>query len=430
MLAASACSADPNCSIDEDCFAGEICRGDVCEKGERDTTDSPNNEDPNNADPNNADPNNANPNNADPNNADPNNANPNNADPNNSNPNNANPNNDDERTFVDLAAGEVFTCALDSDAQLWCWGRNTDGQLSIDPSIVTASSPQRVMGIDDVTAIAAAREHRCALRADGTVWCWGRDYGITDGSSVMSIVSTPTEMPISDIVQLEMGGYSACALESDRRSLSCWGLTIANNPPLFDEDVQDFAVGDDHACAVLASGAVRCWGSSSYDAVATGDPVQGIEGATQIAAGERHTCAIADGDVYCWGWNNEGQCGRPPVDFQEKFEMPQQVEGVSDATEIYAGSTYSCALHDSDRLTCWGGLLGHESHVYTDLLIVGPTQLFGLGRGVTSATAGFIHGCAAKGADLYCWGDNSDRQLAQEGDSFRHEKPARVQFPE
>ena len=30
---------------------------------------------------------------------------------------------------------------------------------------------------------------------------------------------------------------------------------------------------------------------------------------TAIAAGEFHTCAVADGKAYCWGWNPSGQLG-------------------------------------------------------------------------------------------------------------------------
>ena len=30
---------------------------------------------------------------------------------------------------------------------------------------------------------------------------------------------------------------------------------------------------------------------------------------TAISAGENHTCVVADGRAYCWGWNVSGQLG-------------------------------------------------------------------------------------------------------------------------
>jgi hypothetical protein len=75
-----------------------------------------------------------------------------------------------------LAAGAYHTCLLQSGA-VFCWGRNTDGQLGIG---ATSSflPPTMVPGITTAVAIAAGGYHTCALLAGGTVMCWGNnDHG-------------------------------------------------------------------------------------------------------------------------------------------------------------------------------------------------------------------------------------------------------------
>ncbi len=71
-------------------------------------------------------------------------------------------------------------------------------------------------------------------------------------------------------------------------------------------NIVDLAAGTDHACAVLGTGEVACWGDIEPAPVAT-DPrapalVPGVSGATAIAAADGGTCALLKtGEVWCWG---------------------------------------------------------------------------------------------------------------------------------
>ena len=82
--------------------------------------------------------------------------------------------------------------------------------------------------------------------------------------------------------------------------------------------------GESHACALTGGGGVDCWGSNTEGelgdntTVTSGAPVVvlgaggtgTLSGATIIAAGEVHTCALLDtGGVDCWGLNASGQLG-------------------------------------------------------------------------------------------------------------------------
>lgn len=90
-------------------------------------------------------------------------------------------------TFTRIAVGKQFTCALDQEGLVWCWGRNDVGQLgrgTIEPGCPaweeykhmcpgTDVSPQRVATDVHFTEIDAGRNHACGLAQDGTVYCWG-----------------------------------------------------------------------------------------------------------------------------------------------------------------------------------------------------------------------------------------------------------------
>ena len=93
---------------------------------------------------------------------------------------------------------------------------------------------------------------------------------------------------------------------------------------LSDEAV-DIALGFRHSCAKLSSGGMECWGYAATNALgrwAGGDDlcagsqsksvgaVMGLHEATirSLSAGMDTTCALmTDGELYCWGWNEEGQ---------------------------------------------------------------------------------------------------------------------------
>ncbi|RMF19355.1 MAG: hypothetical protein D6761_00600 [Candidatus Dadabacteria bacterium] len=86
--------------------------------------------------------------------------------------------------FVTLSAGGTHTCAIDTAGRLWCWGSNVDSQLGVNwtsdaaigaPAIAT---PIEVGPETPWSAIRAARFGTCGLRADGSLWCWGRHRAV------------------------------------------------------------------------------------------------------------------------------------------------------------------------------------------------------------------------------------------------------------
>lgn len=90
-----------------------------------------------------------------------------------------------------VAAGGNDCLALTTDGSVWAWGGNVwawggsgYGQLG-DGSTTAHDKPQKVGGLDGVTAVAAGGGFSLALRQDGTAWSWGGNgHGeLGDGTS-------------------------------------------------------------------------------------------------------------------------------------------------------------------------------------------------------------------------------------------------------
>jgi len=187
------------------------------------------------------------------------------------------------------------------------------------------------------------------------------------------------------------------------------------------------AAGENHTCALIASGIVKCWGANyagqlgsgppSAPSSATSQPVQvsGITTAIGIAAGRYHTCAnLSDGQVSCWGENKLGQLGNGGI---VASSAPIPVSNIlKNGMAVYAGKDHACAQLMDATLSCWGsnkeGQLGSGGLATSPL----PVQVSGVKRNILFS-AGYTHSCAdSQSSDLVdrkikCWGKNESGQL-------------------
>ena len=217
-----------------------------------------------------------------------------------------------------ISVGYPRTCALLVDGTVRCWGAGAGTGGTNDPT------PVAVGGLTGVTQIAAGSGHTCALLGDGTVRCWGTNANGQLGNGT----TTDSLLPV-DVVGLA-------------------GVT-------------QITAGSDHTCALDAVGDVRCWGmnyfgqlgrgSSSSDPATTPDLVLRNLEATSIDAGGVVTCAlVAGGAVSCWGGNEQGSLGNG---ITRDSARPTLVLGMTGATSASAGG-HSCATLPGGRAACWG----------------------------------------------------------------------------
>jgi alpha-tubulin suppressor-like RCC1 family protein len=132
--------------------------------------------------------------------------------------------------LVDVVAidgGGYFTCALRANGTVSCWGDGTHGEAGDGTMLQSSYVPSTVAGIPDAVAIAVDRFHACALRAGGTVSCWGgSDPGQDDGGLPDSALPV-TISGVSGAVAIRAGGDSTYALRPDG-SILAWGVGDAH----------------------------------------------------------------------------------------------------------------------------------------------------------------------------------------------------------
>ena len=368
-----------------------------------------------------------------------------------------------------IAAAGAHTCAVVSGSGVKCWGQNRDGQLG-DGTTTPSNAPVSVGGLTGVavTAIVAGGDelsgaHTCALLADGTVKCWGKNTDGQLGDGTQGYQPRPTPVAVAGlggkVVALAAGLRHTCA-QIAGQGVECWGSNqsgelgdgtdVGNRPsPAWVTALPKYVTGiaaggyqsQAHTCALADGGAVLCWGSDQAGQLGLGVPreravpvdVTGLTGpVAAISAGGDHTCAVSiDGDVKCWGVNRYGQLGNGTL---RQSSTPLAVVGLASqgVTAIAAGGGYvhehTCAVTAQGGVQCWGangfGELGNgTSGDYAPV----PTQVVGLTAGVVSVVAGAWHTCALTSAGgVMCWGYNSWGQL---GDGSNVDRAAPVAVP-
>jgi len=284
-----------------------------------------------------------------------------------------------------------------------CWGSNSAGQVNGkrgDPE--SQPSPLEVPSVVgmDVDSVVAGVEHSCACMRTGEVRCWGSagNGRLGNGNS---------------------GGGNANL--GGKASKVCAGYQ--------------------HSCALMVGGQVKCWGAGIYLGQDSANDVTGattipnvknLETATDIACGGTHTCAVlSSGALKCWGQNNFGQLGQDstnPYGEQAGIYSMSALRGIGGWTNVRsvtAGREHTCATFLDSTVKCWGsgsnGKLGTggESNVGHTSASMAGLQPINITGAALQVSAGDEHTClisgtdGARSGDLYCWGGAGAGQLGQ-----------------
>jgi alpha-tubulin suppressor-like RCC1 family protein len=308
-----------------------------------------------------------------------------------------------------IAAGASHTVALQAGGTVWAWGRNVYGELG-DGTTIQRSKAVQVSGLSNATAIAAGYYHTGAVKTNGTAWAWGQNsYGeLGDGTTN----TRPNAVQVNGLgsgsraIALAMGGSHSVALKADG-TVWTWGrnhlgqlgdgtTTERHSPGQFSvlSGVRAIAAGLDHTVALQSDGTVLTWGANYYGQLGDGttserhSPVQvsGLGSVKAIAAGQYHTLALrSNGVVWAWGWNLSGRLGDGTTTTRSNAV---QVSGLTNATAIAAGANHSVALRADGTVWAWGyngyGQLGDGTTSDGLSPVTVPRLMLGTGFLITS----------------------------------------------
>lgn len=225
-------------------------------------------------------------------------------------------------------------------------------------------------GCCGATAVAAAEGSTCALLSSAEVACWGaNDAGQVGDGATATAQTTPKLVALgSGASAVATGGSHACAVVANG-AVKCWGKndqgqvtgTSSSSPVLTPTEVPGVsgatavAAGAAHTCAIVAGDAVRCWGG-----ITPAQPI--LSGARSLSAGKNHACAVVGAAVQCWGSNASNQLGATA---SNGIATPIG-SGITAAGSVAAGGDQTCAATGTSRLTtpddslrCWGNSIGN-----------------------------------------------------------------------
>jgi alpha-tubulin suppressor-like RCC1 family protein len=308
------------------------------------------------------------------------------------------------KTIVATSAGYNHTCVVDSVGQVYCWGYNSQGQLGNGASgtnnnpIPTAVVTTGPISGKKVIKINGGNSHTCALTLDGLIFCWGgNNYG---------------------------------QLGTDNTTDSFTPVQLTNSGPASGKTWVDISAGYAHSCGLTGDGTAYCWGFNGHGQLGNNSTIDssrpvavstGLKFA-QISAGDQHTCALTTGGaLYCWGFNQQGQLGNNSL-VDSAVPVPVDTSGVlggKTASKVTAGFRHTCAIADGD-VYCWGnddaGQLGNGQLFVTHTSPVAVDNTGDMnGEKMADIAVGQYNSCAvatvASGGNIYCWGKDDDGQL-------------------
>ncbi|CAN5543226.1 hypothetical protein BH09MYX1_BH09MYX1_39220 [soil metagenome] len=320
---------------------------------------------------------------------------------------------------LQLACGDFHSCALMADHTVKCWGRNRGGELG-DGSTEDKAKPGAVAGLTDVEEIALGANFSCARLKDRSVKCWGTGRVFTAGT--ISTKTTPTVVAgVSNAVELKAGGYMACA-RMESGNVTCWGLE--KKPGGEPKNAVGIATAATHACAKLKDGSLKCWGEGVWVDGKGAFAKPSVAGADAVTTGDTFACAVTGGTVACWGRNDSGELGIAP-DFDD-HRKPTAVPSVRGVKQISSAESHSCAISNDGALTCWGDNAESEMGRGTQTTSESPGAVANL-TAVLEVAVGTDHVCARTASEVQCWGSNRAGQLG-EGTTERRMVPTKVSF--
>jgi alpha-tubulin suppressor-like RCC1 family protein len=338
---------------------------------------------------------------------------------------------------VDLSVGVGHTCAVLSGGRLVCWGSNSEGELGQSIGGSSISYPIEVPLTAEAHDVACGWDFTCAIvGSDHHVECFGwNDEGqLGDGSTDNH--STPAPVPgVTNARLIDAGSATACVvgdLGGATDSVICWGdngtgqvgsgsteLSVLTPEAVAITGATQIAVGGNHACAIQGGG-LHCWGSdicgelgiSDGGSLSTPTSVPGLGTVTAVSTGTDSTCAISDGSLFCWGNNEVKQAGQATGDIHMTVQPVDIPGGTPERLADGVGGFHACAVLTDGQVFCWGE---------ANLLGAGPMDLPN-GRAMPIAVTGLTdathvslsarHSCALRGdGTVRCWGYGSTGQL-------------------
>lgn len=246
----------------------------------------------------------------------------------------------------EIAAGANHNCALSADNLVFCWGDNKKGQLGSNFSPTKSKEIIKVSNLNNIKQISAKGDTSCALDDMGFVYCWGNnDFGQIgiESSNDSKVVHTPQKIKnLENISMIAVAENHVCALDSDG-IVHCWGANFNKTFQLgqFTRETSNFiprevpnllsiksiSSGGHHTCAIATDSSIYCWGSNFQGQLGNGTVNESI-GPTKVTISLNNAAQSKEYFLACYIYSDYNSSNR--------IDMLKQIE-INSLETIYFG---------------------------------------------------------------------------------------------
>ena len=358
-----------------------------------------------------------------------------------------------------IAGGGSNTFSVTANGTLYGWGWKVSGEIgaTLLPTLVRGPVQRKT-----VAQVAAGRMHAACVTADGMVYCWGGnihgELGVGDGDSRQLPTLIGGQLKGRTALQVAAGEFHTCCVTA-HGSLFAWGNNQDGQLGICEAGVSDegerlqmlvptlvggqlvgktalqVAAGRFHTCCVTADGSMFAWGFNGEGQLGVGDtnhrPVPTLlrgqlvgSVAVQVAAGDDHSvCMTANGALFTMGANQHGQLGVGDTDHRwvPTAVKPQLLQNKA-VVQITANVNHTACVTADGLLLVWGQNEDSQLGVGDDDDRMVPTLVRGAceGKTVVQVAAGGEHMiCVIADGSIMTWGSNEEGQLGVDDQTFR-----------
>ena len=312
--------------------------------------------------------------------------------------------------------------------ELWNWGHNVYGNLGTNDTTQRNTPVTTFAGGTNWNQVDSGDLHTAAIKTDGTLWMWGRNFEVQLGTNDLTQRNTPVTTFAGGInwKQVSCGGGHTAAIKTDG-TLWIWGLngsaqlgtndSISKTTPVTTfaggTNWKQVSCGGNMTAAVKTDGTLWGWGANTTGQLGTNDttqrntPVTTFSGGNnwkQVSCGGVQIAAIkTDGTLWMWGFNPEGNLGTN--DTTQRNTPVTTFSGGTNWKRVSCGGNHTSAIKTDGTLWTWGyssyGCLGNNDtgSRYT------PITTFAGGVNWKQVDVGTQHTAAIKtDGTLWTWG--------------------------
>lgn len=362
---------------------------------------------------------------------------------------------------LSMVAGDSTNCMIIETNEVYCWGENGAGQMGRG-NTTDSSTPIRVQGLlagKTISKLGAGGDVFCAITSapvNGDLYCWGKN---TNGQIGIGNTTSPQSSPVLVAGPSKTSGGGAigtkvvtginpsgafndniCAIAytttpADAKAY-CWGLNTYGQ------------LGDNSVTQRTSPVAVNTTNGTSdlYNKT-----VVAISSEGNVSNTSTHTCAVAytsvitDAKAYCWGSNVDGQIGnngaKTPSSSWPRVPKAVSTSGVlsgKTVTEVAVNNPGSCVIAyptagsiEDSRAYCWGSTISRGDGVNADSVVPVavtsvPAANFASNK-IYSIVGGANRICALANNKSYCWGSNGVGQIG-DGTTVQRKQPTEALF--